>query len=681
MSEAIIIRDWKDEMIQLLKAKYGDKYSEKKLEGMLNKVLQTRLKNPNVTVYNNYTNTAVRTNILDLTDSITNNQLVITGGGALFMPHDRKPNLLIDFIIEIMGNRKNAKNERKKYAKNTDDWLQWDIAQLLYKLIINSLYGCMGYPGFTLYNVFTAEAITSEGRHIITTAINALEGFLGNAMFFMSESEVNHYLVNIHREYEKYEHLDVTAFGDMNWMLLATERVMSQCKWEMTQSQKDNILEMLAGKEDGELALLYYKNNLMEFCKLPFIKAKMKYIIDNNGLLSFCEMRLLKTDDIRQTVLDIWEFFNTFVVYNYPINDRLRKAMYLPKSRCLYTDTDSVFISLCHFVQYIKEDVCELKVPEIYESERDLRFTAVNLILIFIDRVIDIALKTLCSSTNIPPEWAARLTMKNEFYLEKILFIPKKKRYISLAILQEGQLLTDDDGRIGLPEIKGFDFKKSTTKPYLREYYTNLSTNGILRAPQISPSRIFAEMCNLKKEIEEGILSGDTKFFKQSKVKSVEAYKNPYSIQGVTAVLLWNALVPNAQIDLPGDVNIVPIRPLTVAKPKDKKGFEGDFQVRPDPLKNPVVAEFAEKYPEAYALLEANIYNSPNPNIAYMTMKTIALPKNANIEIPDYIYSLIDYNSIVDSAMMLYLPVMDAIGIKSLPTTSTTDHMSNIIPL
>ena len=190
-------------MTKLLKMKYGDKFTKSEINDKLDKIIKKDLKNQNVTVFNNYTNTAVRTNILDLTDSIEANHLIITGGGCLFLPHGTKPNILIDFILEIMKRRKDAKKMRKNFDKGSDGWLKWDIAQLLNKLVINSLYGCMGYPGFLLYNVFTAEAITSEGRFIITTAINCVEAFLGDAFYFVDESELTNYIYNIHEEYKK----------------------------------------------------------------------------------------------------------------------------------------------------------------------------------------------------------------------------------------------------------------------------------------------------------------------------------------------------------------------------------------------------------------------------------------------------------------------------------------------
>ena len=578
------------------------------------------------------------------------------------MPHGTKPNILIDFILEIMKRRKDAKKMRKNFDKGSDGWLKWDIAQLLNKLVINSLYGCMGYPGFLLYNVFTAEAITAQGRHIITTAF-----------FFVDENELNHYLYTVHEEYKRYGNLDVSSFGVMDYLPLAYDKLIDKSKFTMNEKQKNRLLEMLSNKPQGELALLYYKNNLLEFSKLDVIKSKFKYIIENNGLLSFCEMELLKDDEMRKVTKEIWDLYEVFVLYNYPVNDRIRKAMYLPKTKALYTDTDSVFVSVSHLVEYVKNEVLHGNNP--MASDNDLTFTSVNLMLIFINIAIDRALKTLCSSTNIEPEWTVKLGMKNEFYLKRILFVEKKKRYISLSVLQEGQLL---GGGKGKPEIKGFEFIKSNTKPYLRDFYTKMATEEILESENINPNRIFRKMAQLKSDIEYGMSHGDSKFYKQSKVKTPENYKNPFSTQGITAVMLWNAICPNNQIELPADVNIVPIKSLKMDKPKRESPTE---VVHDDPFKNKNIAELEHKYPEVYQRIYTQIYSNTNPLIRYMSISSIALPKNTDINIPQYVFDLINYDEIVTTSIQLFLPVMESLGIHSIPTTANTSHMTNIIPL
>lgn len=676
MESHFVLDKWKEEMSKLLKMKYKDKYTNSEIDSKLNKIIDKNLVNRPVSLFNNYTNTSVRTNILELTDTIERNGLIITGGGCLFLPHGTKPNILIDFIIEIMKRRKDAKKMRKNFDKGTDGWLKWDIAQLLNKLVINSLYGCCGYPGFALYNVFTAEAITAQGRHIITTAINMVEGFVGGAFFFTDENELNHYLVNINNEYQKYGSLDVSIFGIEDYLPLAYNKLITNSKFTISDNMKDNLVKMLKSKDQAELALIYYKNNLIEFSKLDVIKSKYKYIIENNGLLSFCEMELLKDDEMRKVTQDIWDLYEIFVLYNYPVNDRIRKAMYLPKTRALYTDTDSVFVSVCHLVDFIKDEVLNGNNP--MASDDDLTFTSVNLMLIFINIAIDRALKTLCGSTNIEPEWATRLSMKNEFYLRKILFMEKKKRYISLSVLQEGQLL---GGGKGKPEIKGIEFIKSTTKPYLRDYFTKIATEEILYAKEISPNRIFKKMAELKADIEYGMSHGDSKYYKQSKVKTPDNYKNPFSTQGITAVMLWNTLCPHAQIELPADVNIVPIKSLQQAKPDESKKTSPTQVIRADPFKNKNIAELADKYPDVYERLHDQIYLNTNPLIRYMNLTSIALPKNTDIEIPKYVFELINYDDIVNNSIQLFLPVMESLGIYSIPSTTNTSHMTNIIQL
>lgn len=668
-----VINEWKSEMTKLLKMKYGNKFSKTELSDKLDHIIDKNLKNPSVSVFNNYTNESIRSTILELTDFIEDNHIIITGGGCLFLPHGTKPNILIDFIMEIMKRRKDAKKMRKNYDKGTANWLRWDIAQLLNKLVINSLYGCMGYPGFALYNVFTAEAITAQGRHIITTAINMVEGFVGSAFYFADENELMHYMYNVHEEYKRYGDLDVSAFGVSDYLPLAYDKLINNSKFIMSDQLRNSIHQMLIDKSQGELALLYYKNNLLEFSRLDIIKAKFKYVVENNGLLSFCEMDLLKNDEMRKVVKDIWDLYEVFVLYNYPVNDRIRKAMYLPKTRALYTDTDSVFVSVFHLVDYMKNDVFHGNNP--MASDNDLTFTSVNLMLIFINIAIDRALKTLCSSTNIEPDWAVKLGMKNEFYLKRILFMEKKKRYISLSVLQEGQLL--GNGR-GLPEIKGIEFIKSNTKPYLREFYTKLSTEEILESENINPNKIFKKMAQLKADIEYGMSHGDSKFYKQAKVKTPDNYKNPFSTQGVTAVMLWNTICPDMQIELPADVNIVPIKSLKQDKPKQDTPTQ---MVTTDPLKNKHVAELAEKHPEVYDRLYKGIYMNENPLIRYMNLTSIALPKNTDMEIPQYVFELINYDDIVTNSIQLYLPVMESLGIHSVPTTANTSHMTNIIQL
>ena len=50
---------WKCEMRKLLKMKYGNKYTKTEIDSKLDIIIDKNLKNPNVSVFNNYSNTSV----------------------------------------------------------------------------------------------------------------------------------------------------------------------------------------------------------------------------------------------------------------------------------------------------------------------------------------------------------------------------------------------------------------------------------------------------------------------------------------------------------------------------------------------------------------------------------------------------------------------------------------------
>lgn len=665
-----ILLEWKEQMYQLLQAKYpGRKLSKKKVYTKLDRIIQRKIDNPKVTVINNYTNQSVRTDLLSLIDLIEDNHLIIGGGGTLFYPHNAKKNLLLDFILWVMDQRDHWKSERKKYKKGTPEYIACDIQQNLMKLIINSLYGCMGYPGFVLYNVFIAEAITNQGKHIITTAISCFEGFLGDNIPFDTKGELYSFIRNVSNEYRtQYKgKLKIKPFRVKNVLSATVRRLIEKCTFKFDQRFVDEVTELLEGMSEEELTMLYYKNNLLTFLKNDFCKSILRTVYTENGPLMVPYSNKLKDKTMQKLVEDLWQLIETYVFYNYPIYDRVRKASYTDKARSLYTDTDSVFISLDHLVQFSLDEVLNFETPMDPDM---LSSTIANVMMIFVNYAIDKALKALCKSINIPPEWAARLIMKNEFFFKKILFTDKKKRYISLALLQEGVLLNDGKG---MDEIKGFDFKKAVTKEYLKDYYTKIALEDVLYPPEINPGEVFCKMAALRDSIQQGVRNGDMKYFKQAAVKTPDQYKKPYQTQGVTAILYWNALCPEHQLEFPNDVNIVPV--------VEMRFTDSDRIKHPRDIK--VIDEFARSHPDNYARLEQQIYLNNNPDIRHMGMRYIATPKNPDIPVPKVIYDIIDYDKIVNDAIGLFLPVMKSIGINSLTTSGqgNVERMTNIVDL
>lgn len=673
--EAKFITHWKDEMKRSIRLRYYDKeLSEAKLDQYLDKVIEKRMNNRSISLVNNYTNTVAKTNILSIIDIIEENNLITAAGGCLFLQHGVRRNLLYEFIQYLKAERNAAKKRRKKYDKGTLEWLMEDITQLNVKLIMNSLYGCMGYPGFILFNLFLAEAITNQGRHIITSCTAAIENYMGSAFSLTSEGEAITYINNIDREFyiNDYDKLiDTSIFDDIsNIYDLCYNHMIKHCHFIINESFTNVLRDIVYNMPLKEVIVLYYKNNLIRFNNNQFMKDNIKYIIDNNGNLVFGSIDYLSNDKMKECAAHLLDIYSIFVIYNYPVYDKVRKAMYQPKTKTLYTDTDSVFISFDELVRYTMDIYNNEAAPNL--SIDETKTTAAFLHFIYVDLMLDMALKTLCKTNNIAEEHSKLLIIKNEFFYSRIVFMNAKKRYIAYALFQEGQFIKDPNEAL---DIKGLDFKKASTNPYLKEFFTNISLNDIMLADNINPRLLFKKMIDLKKTIEEGIRHGDRRFFKQSNCKTLDNYKNPYSTQQVVATILWNTLVPESALELPAEVYVVPIKSMKFDKPS-----AGKVSLK-TPLDYPNIRKFAEDFPEEYERLHREIYMNENILIRHMSLNSIALPRNDDVKIPDYIVSLINFNQITKDALALFLPVLNSIGLKSLPTTTTDEHMSNIVEL
>lgn len=678
MQKSKFIMHWKEQMLTAIRLKYADKHlNEKKLDKLLNKLIEEKINNRACSVVNNYTNNIANTNILSLIDLIEENNLIVTGGGCLFLPHGTKRNLLYEFIQYIKGQRNLAKKRRKQYEKGTFEWVIEDIAQGNFKLVVNSAYGCLGYRGFILFNIFIAEAITNEGRLIITSCIACFENYMGGAVTFTCEGEMIQYIMNIHNEYTHNGYEDtidpsIFDFGGSNfdYREACIDRLLNKSVFEVTNTFKNTIRSIVYQMPIKEVIVLYYKNNLRDFNENSFMKDNFKYIMDRNGNLVFGSYEYLKDDKMRDCAKTVFSIYQIFVIYNYPTFDKVRKAMYQIKTKSLYTDTDSAFISLAEFVHYTLRLYNNHPAPGL--TLEQTKTTGAFLHFIFVDIVVDMALKALCASQNIPPEQATLLIIKNEFFYSRIVFLDVKKRYIANALFQEGQMLGKGKGDM---DIKGLDFKKSTTNAYLKQFFTKITEEDILFAEEIKPRVVFRKMIELKGSIETGIRNGERRFFKQSSVKLPEYYKNPYSTQGIIATTLWNLLCPNLAIELPSEIYVVPIKSLKFDKPP-----AGKVSTK-TPMDYKPIADFAAKYPDLYHELYQQIYCNENALIRHMSLNYIAIPRNENVKVPEHVYDLIDFDKIINDALNLYLPVMESIGLKSLPTSGTVSHMSNIVQL
>lgn len=651
-NSSIYLSEWLDQMEDVVKLRYP-KIDEDKLEHLLIKMFEENINNRPCVVINNYVDVYSDTNVLDVFDMVRRKNLIMGGAGALYVQHSASENPTIEFIADTMVERKQAKNTRDLAEYKSPEYLYYDRLQGNKKTKINSFYGAYGYARFIFHNIFIAESVTSMGKNLITTATLAYEYFLGNNVLCISASELYKYLTNIKNEWEElYQDFDDSFIEDVPYEKVL-KRLLDACKFKYDQTFVDNLKHVIVNMHPSVRKLAYYKNNLYEFCRVPLMKAKLRHIVQNLHDFKKADLKVIKNMDTVDEINDFWKFLEYGVLYKYPVHDRVRKGSYSSRYAALYTDTDSCMISVARWMRFIIWEVLDNDTTS-HTDLMDLDFAMVNLIAVYITRISNICLLEMGRYMQIDDEHSKLFSMKNEFYFRRMVFTPAKKRYLALKVLKEGKLLNGGEGD---DEIKGFDFIKVTTKPTLKKFYRDLAVDDILKPKVIDKPDVLNKVFELKAEIEDSLDSGETTYFKQANVGIIEQYAEPYSIQGIKGVTLWNALFPDNPMQLPTDVDIVPIK-------LDNKKFRETFLAT---------------YPNIARNLDRYIFNSPNSNIAQMGLNVLAKPKNANLDLPKWYYELIDKEKIVDDALKLITPVMDSLDCVILNTTSTNTHLTNII--
>lgn len=223
-----------------------------------------------------------------------------------------------------------------------------------------------------------------------------------------------------------------------------------------------------------------------------------------------------------------------------------------------------------------------------------------------------------------------KISMKNEFYMSRIMLTDAKKHYASLQILQEGNYLGN-----GVLDVKGIDcLTKSSTSKDTQKALKKILLEDMLTGNSVDQLKLIKDIAILEKTIYNDLLSGSKKYYKPATIKSMDSYENQGArIQGVKAAIAWNYV----KCDLPGfdlgDRNAIDVIKVNVNK---------------DTLES-----IKDEYPEQYQKL-CELIDPKNQNLAdglkvcdlfKGKLDTIALPKD--LPVPEWLRKLIDYQEII----------------------------------
>lgn len=634
------IQDWKDEAFTVLTRAYPQ-LTRDQIDEKLNEMIEKRLVNPKATIHNNYAHKKMVTNLLSVVDWIDQYKPILGGFGCFYKNQNQEINPFGMMLDKFLTLRKEIKGLLKIYPDTSEEYADADRGQLNEKVNANAGYGCLGAPTSQYFNLYTAQSITATGQSLISTTNSTFEYFLSNNNPFFDMNDCLQFLSNVLKDQKTMdgsflEYQDLDKVTDYICGLFFNKR---DCNREI-------IYKLLSGCTQDELNRIYYKNNLYEFVKLKPIDKIIKYIFNN---VSIFQDPNKVPKEIQQPLQELWMYLDEFVAYRSFAFDRIERLKTKERHTVTTIDTDSNMLCLLKWIEYCDENI----IPYTKAQDNDLDetiFIAVNVMAYIVTQLVTELLKIYTDRANILPEYAHRINMKNEFLFSLQLLADVKKRYITLVLLREGKMMENPK-----PDVKGFDFVKSSTSEETKEIFMQFIDKHILKPKEINIAGLMRDLIGFENDIKASLLRGEKKYLTPFQSKDPSAYADPYRQQQVLACIAWDVMYPELEIQHPDACFIVKVK---MEKLSDIEGLK-------------------EKEPEIYNRLVRYIYNSDVEKLRKKGVYVVAIPSVIDT-VPEWLREYMDVSSMTNKILNKIYPLLKSLGIK-VGKNSKRAYKSNMI--
>lgn len=659
MKDNYFIKDWMNTVRTTVKLNFPD-IKDGELDDFLYSIIENNIKVPIATLDNNYVHTTKRADVLTLMQWVKDNNFIIAGNGTIFKNHSQEYNPSIHFLIDLKKSRDSMKSAMKKLDPSTYEYAMKDMGQLNEKLLMNSDYGAGGSDITYFYNLYCAVCTTATGQSMISTAVTCFENFFSDNVKFIDFDDCSQYITNI---------LNEPFNGDMSLVDdKKAHEVFERLKAKFIEYKPNYdfpLFNMIINLDQDNLNRLYYKNNLYDFARLPKVKKLLFKIIDEVDL--FLDPNKPPKEVISDLEL-LWSWMNEFVYYDYFAFNRIGRVTSDERDNIVTIDTDSAMICLAPWVDFMFDEVIKndsrimnktyntytynINGDDVkFDGNKMLVYKICNSITYVASQVIGKHLKKFAITSGIPEEYHNRIHMKSEFLFRKMLLTMTKKRYMAKIMLREGTLYEKT-------EVKGLDHLKSECNDFTRNFITKLMNDEFLE--KTNDEVIVKNIVNGTRELAEAVRNslekGEKTFLTPKKCKEALAYKAPWSESAFRAAYAWNMIYPDMGIEFPDTVDIVQLNIHKLEDIKDVKQLD----------------------PEVYNRIKRYIFESKIKEVQSKGITVLAIPKNIP-EIPEWCRPYINYDKIINDNTTKMRPLLEALGIQIIQTSSTMDRYSNII--
>jgi DNA polymerase elongation subunit (family B) len=641
---------WSEKMLSIFSIMYPNK-KKNLIKSYLKYVYNRDVKDAKATIYNNYDDIEYQTSLLSVIDWIAEVRPILTESGTFFKRHDETgliPGLII--LDNLLKQRKKLKRMALNYkqAGEMDLFRLFDLRQNRKKIFANSEYGVSGAPSAFNYNYHVAQSVTSKGQTLISNAMTLFEDLLTDTLQFYDMNELFHYCDNIITEASKYQ--DAIILNANKTVKEVLKRLKKKCD-NIEKFNEDMVERYLGNVSQEGLNKIFYKNNINQFLsESDYVQKLLRKFVRQTSTFMNPEHPPKRTAGILK------EFTNIvleYCHYNYHYYGRIDRLINSPRNSVPIIDTDSNIITvkdlLDHIKTFVSEDSNRIKIVRKDSEERvteSNKLKLINIIATVLTEAISRSLQKFEEITNTTNTPLGTYAFKNEFYFTSLLVGEGKKRYLSNYKLQEGKYFPN-----GITDVKGFDFLKISAAPErLRKEIESIIFKHIV-SDKVNIQKALKKFLKLEDSIRASLLEGDKELLNISKVNTMDAYADPFSIGQFKAAYIWNTIYPDKEIQFPAVVNLIKVdiasaKDIAVLAIEDKEYFD-------------ILVDLLKTHEMRTGITQ------------------IAVPLDQ--EVPEWLLKIMDVETMVQKYMNLVEPILDCLGIKSVYKTSTGRYISNIV--
>lgn len=669
------------------------------LNDAINYSIEKRFKNSQVQIENNYKKKVVDLSLLDTCDYIENKKPIVSASGVLFQRHENSTNLIYKVIDEFLDSRTIAKNTMFKYPKGSEEFQYWNLQQLLEKRNANALYGAQGQYSCILYNLFTAESTTTQGRSCISASILFFEAFLSNNVKFGSLNELITFIDNVLCEERIFD--DSVILDENITRVECFYKLISSCGFNgyiPNEKELDIVWDILLKVSQEDINRLFYKNNLYYFFDNKVMVKSIRFILSELQAPFLNPNKV--PEEIRAAMDELYKMIREYVYYSHQVIDKLGRAENMKRNVSIIIDTDSTIVSFDAWYRFILNKTYDLPMKiknteysidsfingsdkmmkvknvedrldlesyseETVQKERlicpvvmipqdNLRYSIINIIANICSRLILDYMEKYCKNSNtlgVPgSNRKCLMIQKNEFLFKRAAVCDGKKHYADIQEIQEGNMVPQTmDAAMA---VMGLELMKSSLAKQTQQDLKRILYDDILNSRNIDQVEIIHQLQNVENKIHESIKNGERIYLKPAVMKSMNSYDDPMRMQPVRGALVYNKIkddyMPGINMDERSAIDILKID-------IDKKN----------------IAPLKETHPDIYNTLMDLLSLE-----AFKTgIKAISLPPD--VKVPDWLFDYIDFNTIVNDNLTPF-PI-ETIGISKMDKKAI--NYTNIIQL